>query len=246
MVFLRSLVFNIWVYGAIPVYGLIFLPYALISREGAYAALRTYSRHTLWMMKAICGLRYEVRGTVPTGEVILAAKHQSYIDMVIVTATIPRPRFVMKQELKWAPVLGYYAVRIGCILVKRGKGGATVRSMVRGIEAQRGDGAQVSIFPQGTRVAPAVKAPYKIGVARMYEAFGVPCIPAATNAGLFWARKAFLRYPGTILFEFLDPIPPGMEADAFMATLEERIESASHAHNVEAGFPQGRIASQTG
>jgi 1-acyl-sn-glycerol-3-phosphate acyltransferase len=213
-----------------------------MSREGAYAALRSYSRHTLWMMKALCNLRYEIRGEVPTGEVILAAKHQSYVDMLIITAHVPRPRFIMKKELRLVPALGYYAVRIGCIQVDRGKGGATVRSMVKGIVEQRGDGAQVVIFPQGTRVLPGVTMPYKIGVSRIYEAFGVPCVPSATNAGLFWPKKAFLRRPGTVLVEFLEPIPPGLSADAFMSELETRIETASTAQNVEAGFPQGRIA----
>jgi 1-acyl-sn-glycerol-3-phosphate acyltransferase len=242
MLFLRSAIFNLWVYGSIPFYGLIHLPWALVSREGAYAALRNYSRHTLWMMKTICNLDYEVRGTPPEGEVVLAAKHQSYIDMVIIMAHVPRPRYIIKKELKWAPFLGYYAVRIGCILVDRGKKGAAVKSMTEGIKAQRGDGAQVTIFPQGTRVAPAVDMPYKVGVWRIYDAFGVPCIPAATNAGLFWGRKTFLRHPGNILFEFLDPIPVGRAADPFMAELEDKIETVCRAQNLEAGFPNGRLS----
>lgn len=239
MLFIRSALFNFWVYGAMVVYGIVFLPYAILSREGSYAALRNYSRHTLWMLKTLCNLRYEVRGEVPEGEVVLAAKHQSFVDMVIIMAHVPRPRYIIKKELKWTPIIGYYAIRIGCILVDRGKKGAAVKSMTEGIKKQRGDGAQVTIFPQGTRVAPGKSLPYKIGVWRIYQAFGVPCVPAATNAGLFWGKNTFLRPPGTIIFEFLEPIPPGVEADPFMEQLETRIETASSAHNVEAGFPNG-------
>jgi len=240
MLFLRSIIFDIWVYAAIPVYGILYLPYAIASREGAYAALRAYSRHTIWLMKVICNLKVEIRGKVPEGEVVLASKHQSYIDMVIIVANVPRPRYIIKKELKWAPFLGFYAMRIGCILVDRGKKGVAIKSMTEGIKAQRGDRAQVVIFPQGTRVKAATKFPYKTGVWRIYDAFGVPCVPAATNAGLFWGRKTVLRYPGTIIYEFLDPIEPGKEIDPFMAELEEVTEAACHAQNVEAGFPEGR------
>jgi len=220
MLFLRSIIFDIWVYAAIPVYGILYLPYAIVSREGAYAALRAYSRHTIWLMKVICNLKVEIRGKVPEGEVVLASKHQSYIDMVIIVANVPRPRYIIKKELKWAPFLGFYAMRIGCILVDRGKKGVAIKSMTEGIKAQRGDRAQVVIFPQGTRVKAA-------------DAFGVPCVPAATNAGLFWGRKTVLRYPGTIIYEFLDPIEPGKEIDPFMAELEEVTEAACHAQNVD-------------
>ena len=85
MLFVRSIIFDIWVYAAIPIYGILYLPYAIFSREGAYAALRAYSRHTLYLMKVICNLDVEIRGKIPEGEVVLASKHQSYIDMVILS-----------------------------------------------------------------------------------------------------------------------------------------------------------------
>ena len=135
MLFVRSIIFDIWVYAAIPIYGILYLPYALMSREGAYGALRAYSRHTIRLMKVICNLDVEIQGQIPEGEVVLASKHQSYIDMVIIVANVPRPRYIIKKELKWAPFLGFYAIRIGCILVDRGKKGSAVRSMTEGIKA---------------------------------------------------------------------------------------------------------------
>ncbi len=242
MIYVRSTIFNILVYLLIPIFGIFGLPFAIYSREGTYGVMRAYSNTLLWLLRVICSTSYEVRGTAPDGEVVLGAKHQSFVDMIIIMVATPRPRYVFKRELLYAPIFGFYGARIGGIPVSRGKKGAAVRSMVDGIvKQQKEDGpGQTVIFPQGTRVAPAVKAPYKIGVWKIVDTIQVPCVPTATNAGLFWGRKTFLRYPGTILMEFLEPIPAGMESGPFMSLLEERIETASQAHNVEAGFPEGR------
>ncbi len=242
MIYVRSGIFNVLVYLLIPVFGIFGLPFAIHSREGTYGVMRAYSRTILWLMKVLCGTEYEIRGTAPDGEVVLGAKHQSFIDMVIIILAVPRPRYVFKRELLYAPVFGFYGARIGGIPVSRGKKGAAVRSMIDGIlRQQKKDGTgQTVIFPQGTRVAPAVKAPYKIGVWKIVDTIQVPCVPTATNAGLFWGRKTFLRYPGKMIMEFLEPIPPGMESAPFMQLLEERTEAACHAQNVEAGFPEGR------
>ncbi len=247
MIYLRSGIFNFLVYALIPVIGILGLPFAIYSRKGAYEVMRTYSRTILWLMKVICGTGYEIRGPRPEHEIVLAAKHQSFIDMVIIILSVPSARYVFKRELLYAPFLGLYAKRIGCVPVRRGKKGAAVRSMVDGILLQQrlhGPG-QTIIFPQGTRVAPAVRAPYKIGVWKIVDTIQVPCVPTATNAGLFWGRNTFLRYPGTMVMEFLEPIPAGLEADPFMELLEERIETASDALNAEAGFPKGRFADKT-
>jgi len=242
MIYLRSGLFNFLIYFLIPVFGILGLPWALHSREGTYGVMRAYSRSVLWLLKVLCGTDYEIRGDAPQGEVVLGAKHQSFIDMVIIILAAPRPRYVFKRELLYAPIFGLYGKRIGGIPVARGKKGAAVRSMVEGIvRQQKEDGpGQTVIFPQGTRVAPGVKAPYKIGVWKIVDTIQVPCVPSATNAGLFWGRNSFLRYPGTIIFEFLEPIPAGMKSEPFMALLEERIETACDAQNAEAGFPEGR------
>ena len=108
--------------------------------------------------------------------------------------------------------------------------------MVRDVEAGRADPGQLVIYSQGTRVAPGAKAPYKVGTAVLYEQLGQPCVPMATNVGLFWPRKGILRKPGLAVVEFLPPIPPGMERRAFMEHLEETVEAKSNALMAEAGF----------
>ena len=93
------------------------------------------------------------------------------------------------------------------------------------------------IFPEGTRSAPGTKLDYKPGIAALYRQLGVACVPAAVNSGLFWARRGFTRKPGTIILEFLEPIPPGLDRKTFMETLETRVEAATARLVGEAGGP---------
>jgi 1-acyl-sn-glycerol-3-phosphate acyltransferase len=88
-------------------------------------------------------------------------------------------------------------------------------------------GRQIVIFPEGTRLAPGEKGEYRPGVAALYRALNVPCIPMATNSGVHWPPHGFLRRPGLIVYEFLEPIPPGLDRKSFMTTLEVRLEAAS-------------------
>jgi 1-acyl-sn-glycerol-3-phosphate acyltransferase len=86
---------------------------------------------------------------------------------------------------------------------------------------------QLVIFPEGTRRAPGAEPRYKYGVAQLYAAEGVPCVPIALNSGLFWPRRSLLHVPGKILVEVLDPIPPGLDKDVFFARLQNDIETAT-------------------
>ena len=238
---LRSLVYVVQIYAAMAVLGLLFAPWALVSRRGALVACKTYCRWVLWSATWMVGLRGEVRGPVPTGEVLIAAKHQSFLDILLIFNVLPAPKFIMKRELLWTPVIGLYARRIGCVPVDRNKRGAAIARMVRDVAAERKEPGQLIIYPQGTRVAPGDYKSYKAGPAILYHELGQPCVPAATNVGVFWPRKGILRRPGLAVVEFLEPIPPGRPREAFMAQLESAVESQSDALMREAGFdPQGR------
>lgn len=238
---LRSLVFVVQIYAAMAILGLLFAPWALVSRRGALVACKTYCRWVLWSATWMVGLRGEVRGTVPTGEVLIAAKHQSFLDILLIFNVLPAPKFIMKRELLWTPVIGLYARRIGCVPVDRNKRGAAIARMVRDVAAERKEPGQLIIYPQGTRVAPGDYKAYKAGPGILYHELAQPCVPAATNVGLFWPRKGILRRPGLAVVEFLDPIPPGRPREAFMAQLESAVESHSDALMREAGFdPQRR------
>ena len=233
---LRSLVFNAQMYLAMPVLGIVFLPWALLSRDGALAACHAYCRWVRWTASWMVGLRCEVRGTPPTDEVIVAAKHQSFFDVMMIFAAMPRGKFIMKRILMYAPVIGQYALRIGCVPVDRGKRGAAIKRMVADVAAGRSRPGQLIIYPQGTRIAPGVKAPYKVGSGVLYAESGQDCVPVACNVGVFWPKRGVTRYPGTAVVEFLPRIEAGLPVPEFMARLEEAIETRSEALNAEAGF----------
>lgn len=236
MQLIRSILFIILMYLLMLVMGILCAPLALYSRNGAYWSIKTYLRIVLPMLKMLCGLSYEVRGTVPTDEVVVCSKHQSFFDILILAHVLPRPKFVMKQELKWAPILGFYAMRIGCAPVNRGRGGGAVRQMMDGVESQREDRGQTIIYPQGTRVPPGSYLPYKIGAGVLYDRMGQTCAPVATNVGVYWGKRSPIRRPGVAVLEFLEPIPHGAKPSEFVKLLESRVEPASNALMREAGF----------
>ncbi|MFW8595624.1 lysophospholipid acyltransferase family protein [Cribrihabitans neustonicus] len=242
---LRSALFEFQIYLAMAVIGLVFAPWALVSRRGARVACKSYCRWVLWTARWMVGIKSEVRGPVPEGEVIIAAKHQSFLDILIIFNAVPSARFIMKRELLWTPVIGIYAKRLGCVPVNRGKRGAAIARMVKGVAAESREPGQLIIYSQGTRVAPGVKKPYKVGTAVLYQALGQPCVPAATNVGLFWPRKGLMRKPGLAVVEFLPPLEPGLGREEFMASLEEQVERRSDALMREAGFEPDGVYQQS-
>lgn len=233
---LRSLIFVVNIYVMMGIMGLVFLPWAIVSRRGALAACHIWCRWARWTARWMVGLRTEVRGTPPGDEVLVAAKHQSFLDIILIFGSVPAGKFIMKRELMWAPVLGLYALRIGCVPVDRGKRSAAIKRMVRDVEKGRQAPGQLIIYPQGTRIAPGVKAPYKVGSGVLYGELGQDCVPAATNVGVFWPRKGILRKPGLAVVEFLPRIEAGLGKAEFMERLERDVESASNRLMREAGF----------
>jgi len=234
--YLLSVIFIVQMYVALLVVGLTFLVPMLLSRRAALLACKLFCRWVCLSARWLVGLRTEWRGPVPQGDVLLVSKHQSFMDIIMLFAILPRPRFVMKRELLWVPILGQYAARIGCIAVDRGRRAAAMKKMVADVTAGSHAGGQVVIYAQGTRVAPGVKMPYKAGAGVLYLELRQDCVPVATNVGLFWPRRGLLRKPGTAVIEFLPAIPPGQRLGAFMAHVEEVVETASDGLMAEAGF----------
>lgn len=232
----RSAFFVVQMYLMMAILALVFTPWAIFDRRGAFAGIQTYCRWVRWTAGWMVGLRSEVRGTVPTGEVLIASKHQSFFDIIILCSVAPRPKFIMKKQLKWAPILGWYALRIGCVPVDRGKRGQAIARMLDDVQSGKSGPGQLIIYPQGTRVAPDADRPYKIGTGLLYEQTGQSCVPAATNVGVFWPRHGVYRKPGLAIVEFLPMIEPGLSVEAFMKKLETTVETASDSLMAEAGF----------
>ena len=234
---IRSLVFNTYMYGWMAVLGIAMAPWALFSAQGARRTCWLYAHHVLQVLPRLTGIRPEVRGPLPSGGALVAAKHQSFLDILMIYEALPRPFFIMKAILRFAPFLGQYALRLGCIPVRRGRRAEAIREMLAEVRSGRRADGQLVIYPQGTRVAPGARLPYKVGTFALYEQLGQPCVPVAANVGVFWPRRGVLRHPGRAVVEFGEPIPPGLDRAAFMTLLEERIEGASNRLLEEAGFP---------
>ncbi|MGB0507061.1 MAG: lysophospholipid acyltransferase family protein [Pikeienuella sp.] len=237
---IRSFIFLIWTYGMMAIVGICGIPFAIWSRDGAYAVMRTYVHITFWGMRHIVGLSFEVRGEPPTGEVLITAKHQSFFDVMAIFISVKRAKFIMKRSLVWAPFLGFYALRIGVSPVTRGKGKTSVNEMMAGVSKERADTSQLIIYPQGTRVPPGEDRPYKRGAHAIYSNYPTPCVPVAVNTGIFWPRVGVRRKPGVAVIEFLPPIEPGLDAATFMDRMKNAIEPASDALAEEAYQEYGR------
>ena len=224
---LLSLVFVVQMYLAMAVLAVVFAPFALLSRNAAFLACHSFCRWVIFTARLLCGLRSEVRGVPPTDEVVVAAKHQSFFDIILIFHAVPRGKFIMKRELMYAPFLGQYALRIGCVPVDRGKRGAAIAKMKADVARGAASPGQLIIYPQGTRVPPGEKRPYKVGTGLLYDQLGQPCVPVATNVGLFWPKRGILRKPGLAVVEFLPVIAPGKPVAEFMALVEAEVETAS-------------------
>jgi len=234
--YIRSILFIFLMYLWMLVLGVLGAIPAGLSRNWAYKIMKLFCAGVLWLAKVLCGITYETRGEVPTGDIVIASKHQSFLDVILHMYLLPRANYVMKRELKWAPILGFYAMRIGAAPVKRGDKSKAVSQMMKGIERQDSEASQLVIYPQGTRVPPGTYKPYKVGAAVICDRMGKPCIPVANNAGVMWPKRGLLRHPGVVVFEYLDPMPEGLKLEAFTKELEARIEPASVRLAAEAGF----------
>ena len=233
---LLSLIFILQMYLAMAVIAVVFAPWALASRHGARVACKTFCRWVIFSLRILTGLKSEVRGTPPAGEALISAKHQSFLDIILIFNAVPAGKFIMKRELMFTPFLGQYALRIGCVPVDRGKRGAAIAKMKADVAAGAAEPGQLIIYPQGTRVAPGDRLPYKVGTGLLYEQLAQPCFPVATNVGVFWPKRGILRKPGLAVVEFLPPIPSGLRVPDFMARLEAEVEANSNRLMHEAGF----------
>lgn len=233
---LLSLFFIVQMYLMMAVFGIVYLPYAILDKRGALAATKAYAHYVRWSARVIVGLKSELRGEIPQDQVVIAAKHQSFFDIIILYSELPRPRFIMKKELVYTPFLGWYALRVGCVPVDRGKRGAAISKLKADVAAGSTEAGQLVIYPQGTRVEPGGHLPYKVGVGLIYDQLECRCIPAAANVGVLWPKRGILRKRGTAVVELLPAIAPGLSVPEVMRRIETEVEAGSDRLMAEAGF----------
>jgi 1-acyl-sn-glycerol-3-phosphate acyltransferase len=223
---LRSLLFNIGFFLATLATVLLAVPLLAVPRAVLMRLLRGWAWVIIWQLRAICGIRLELRGMerIPAGAAVIAAKHQSAFDTVVWLALVPDTAYVMKKELLSIPVWGWHARKSEMIPVDRAGGGPALRLMLRAAAAALAAGRQVVIFPEGTRTAPGERVPYQPGVVAIAALGTAPVLPVATDSGRAWGRRAFVKRPGVIRISVLEPLPPGLPRARLLTALETAIE----------------------
>lgn len=229
-IFIRSAAFNAGFYLVLLAHMMLAIPTFFLPRQALFNLAKSWSHCMIWMLRVFCNIKVEFRGRerIPKGPLLVASKHQSAFETIGLLPLFREPMFILKRELTWIPLFGLFLLKAQMIPVNRGQGARAMSRMTELARERVRDDRQLIIFPEGTRRPVGAEPRYKYGVAQVYVDCGVQCQPVALNSGLFWPRRTFLRYPGTIVVEFLDTIPPGLSRDEFLVRSSEMIEAATN------------------
>ncbi|MGD9914670.1 MAG: lysophospholipid acyltransferase family protein [Rhizobiaceae bacterium] len=230
MTFVRSLAFNVAFYVSLIVQMIVWTPfYFLAPRKIAWFVPKFWARTCTWLHEKIAGTKSEITGleNIPPGSFILAPKHQSFWDAIAFFPLLDDPLYILKRELTWIPFFGWYVMKMRMIPVNRGSRAKALKDVVAATKAEMArNPRQLIIYPEGTRRAAGDAPAYKYGIVEIYNQLQLPVVPVAHAAGLYWPRRQFMRYPGTIKARFLPPIPAGLGREEFMARLISETETA--------------------
>lgn len=228
MIYIRSVLFFLLGVVNTIVFGSFVLPLSFIKFEWGYDTARGWGIVTLWLAKAVCGIRYDVRGreNIPDYACVSMAKHQSAWETVFILTMLPRAVWIIKKELVWLPIIGWVLYALKSIAIDRKSGKRAVDQIEEQGRNRIAQGLWISIFPEGTRVAPGTRGRYGIGGAWLAAKTGTPILPIAHNAGECWRRNAFLKYPGLVTVS-IGPViqTAGREPADVIAEVENWIES---------------------
>jgi 1-acyl-sn-glycerol-3-phosphate acyltransferase len=229
VIWLRSVLFAALALAWSAILGLLYLPLLALPRRHMQAAARFWIRGILLLLAVVCRLRHRVLGAenLPAGPSLVAAKHQSAWDTLIFHLLCRDPVYVMKKELLAVPVFGWYLAAAGNIPVDRRGGFRAIKALTPAVERRLAEGAQIIIFPEGTRTSPGERRPYHPGIAALASHAAAPVVPVALNSGLFWGRKHLRKLPGTITVQILPPLKAGLDRRVLMAELTAHIDTAS-------------------
>ncbi len=242
MLVLRSLVFNTVFYLNLIVQMILWAPlFFLMPRKAAWFVPKFWARSSLWLQEKLAGTRSEITGleNLPEGSFILAPKHQSFWDAIAFLPYLRDPLYILKRELTWIPFFGWYILKMRLIPIDRGSRSRALKKAVVDTRREMADNRQLIIYPEGTRRAPGDEPAYKYGIVELYAQLGMPVVPVAHVAGLFWPRRKFMRYPGTIKARFLPPIPAGLDREEFMRRLIGETEAGCDALLLDAARTPG-------
>lgn len=237
MLAVRSLAFNVAFYLSLILQMIVWTPvYFFLPRHAAWIVPRFWSYSSLWLQKWIAGTDSRIEGVenLPQGPFILAPKHQSFWDTISFFPYLSDPVYILKRELMWIPLFGWYVAKMRMIPIHRGSRSKALKQALEIAKVRMAENRQLIIYPEGTRRAPGAEPAYKWGIAEIYATLNVPVVPVAHVAGLYWPRRRFARYPGTIHARFLPPIEAGLAKEAFMERLVRETEAACDEFLIEA------------
>lgn len=227
MIVFRSIIFNFLFYLNLILFLVLGSAFFFTPRIWSIRALQAWGRSSLWLLRVVCNIKIEVRGRdhIPAGACVVAGKHQSTWETFAILPLFDDPCMVLKRELTFIPLFGWFCLKFKMIAVARDAGSAALRKLMARGHEEIARGRQIIILPEGTRRKVDAPPDYKPGAAALYNALKVPCIPFGLNAGLYWPRRNFRRYPGTVIVEFAPAIPAGLPRKEFQARLQDTVES---------------------
>lgn len=227
MILMHSIAFNVAFYVNLIVRMIVLTPvYFLSPRKKAWKIPKDWVMSNHRMFKSIVGTDAEFEGVenLPDGAFIFAPKHQSFWDAYAFLHLLDDPVYILKRELTWIPFFGWYIAKMRMIPIARGSRSVALKAALDGARERIAEGRQLIIYPEGTRRPPGAEPSYKYGIVQIYDTLKLPVVPVAHNAGLFWPRRKFMRYPGTIKCRILPPIEPGLPKEVFQKRLIEETE----------------------
>lgn len=227
----RSILFNLILFIWTILLGIIFIPVLFIPKKKLLIKVsKLWAKGICFFLKKICKIKIRFIGieNIPTGDFIVASKHQSALDIVLLIRYLKNPVFVMKSSLLYLPIIGNYGKKMGMIPVNRRGGASSLKKMIKDVILAIQDKKSVIIFPEGTRTAPRAKVKYHTGILAIYQAAKCPVLPVALNTGICWKRNSFIKLPGEVVIKFLPIIPNDVPKEIFMPKLQEEIEKESN------------------
>ena len=229
MQFIKSLVFNIFLYVGIILVFILAIPTLILPAKFTLYCGKFLAYYIIVILKLVLNTRVIFHGLKNLEKVkkfFIASAHQSMFETFVLQAPLNFPIFILKKELLQIPLFGWYLKKIGSIEIVREITTKKNLSFFDKIKNTiQNNNRPLLIFPQGTRVRFDDRSPFKKGVGRIYDSLKISCVPVALNSGKIWPKNSFIKYPGDIHVSFLEPIYPGLEKNTYLNTLQKNIYS---------------------
>ena len=226
---LKDISTGLTIYSLLGIMGVFLLPYASTSKENSLKVIKLYCEVVFWILKKVYNIDILVNGVVPDNKAsIVCSKHQSFLDVLILLKVLPEPKFIMKSELSWVPILATYARKIGCVNVKRNDKTKSRYALKDAISKEaKNQSGQLVIYPEGTRTIPGQEVEYKRGVLILFSSLNRPLYLVSTNAGVAWSKTGKFKENSIASINFLEKIQYSKKSAKNLSYMRNKIEKDS-------------------